>query len=242
MTERQLSHSSPTGGLDHSSLPSVSKARLPQTYESAKTALSECQRLDECKDWSDKAAAMASYAKQAADDQLERLAMKIRARAIKRCGELLREIEPAPNHHGNSTKEGTHPSRTAAAKEAGLSQHQQKTALRVASLPDEKFDQMVDKDKPATITELAEAGTKKKPTENIVNLHGRTPQQYNKALHFCALVSEYEKELDEFHVAGSYPPLTADQRDNLENDFRNIEYIHGRLLAVLDGLVLDDAS
>lgn len=41
----------------------VSGASLPQTYENAKTALAECASIDECKDWSDKASALASYAR-----------------------------------------------------------------------------------------------------------------------------------------------------------------------------------
>ncbi len=47
------------------SLPIIPDARLPRTYEAAKAALSECQQVDECKDWADKAAALASYARQA---------------------------------------------------------------------------------------------------------------------------------------------------------------------------------
>lgn len=50
-------------------------ASLPATYEAARTALSECARIDECQGWADKAAALASYAKQADDKQLENMAM-----------------------------------------------------------------------------------------------------------------------------------------------------------------------
>src|SRR6516165_5724503 len=71
-------------------------ARLPSTYESAKTALAECHRIDECKDWADRAEALASYARQAKDDELRRMADRIQARAIHRAGELLKEIPPAP--------------------------------------------------------------------------------------------------------------------------------------------------
>ena len=53
-------------------LPSIANAQLPEKYEAAKTALAECARIDECKDWADKAHAMASYAKQADDDSLHK--------------------------------------------------------------------------------------------------------------------------------------------------------------------------
>jgi hypothetical protein len=73
-------------------LPNIADARLPATYESAKRALAECSRIDECQDWADKAAAVASYARQARDETLFSLATRIKARALDRCGELLRQI------------------------------------------------------------------------------------------------------------------------------------------------------
>ena len=115
---------------------SVSRASLPQTYQNAQAALAECSQVDECKDWADKAAALASYARQSEDQELERMAQRIRARAIRRAGELLKQIEPAPNHHGNSSGAGDYPSsRKEAASQAGMSPHQHKQALRVANIP-----------------------------------------------------------------------------------------------------------
>ncbi len=70
--------------MNHGLLPSVNGATLPAKYENAKTALAECNRIDECKDWGDKAAAMASYAKQAKDKSLVKMAMKIGGRAVRR--------------------------------------------------------------------------------------------------------------------------------------------------------------
>ena len=46
------------------------QARLPEGYETAKRALAACADIDECKDWADRAAALASYAKQAKDTTL----------------------------------------------------------------------------------------------------------------------------------------------------------------------------
>jgi len=91
--------------------------------------------------WADKAEAMASYARQARDETLRKMADRIQARAIRRCGELLKQIEPAKNQYDASAREGAHPStRTQAAESAGLSEHQRKTALRVASVPQHEFD------------------------------------------------------------------------------------------------------
>lgn len=73
----------------------VRGAKLPAVYEQAKQALAECTRIDECKSWADKAQALASYAKQAKDDSLRKCADRIQARAIRRAGELLKQIEPS---------------------------------------------------------------------------------------------------------------------------------------------------
>jgi hypothetical protein len=62
-------------------------AKLPATYTSAREA------LDECATWAAKAEALASYARQAEDDALRRMAGRIQARAIRRMGELLQEIK-----------------------------------------------------------------------------------------------------------------------------------------------------
>ncbi|HEV2187278.1 MAG TPA: hypothetical protein VGR70_08715, partial [Stellaceae bacterium] len=78
--------------VDYASLPDIASAKLPATYERAKTAIAACWRIDEVKDWGDKAAALGTYARMAADEELEKLAMRIRARAIRRVGELLEQI------------------------------------------------------------------------------------------------------------------------------------------------------
>ena len=77
-----------------------------------------------------------------------------------RCGELLKEIAPALNQHDaeDRARVGTHPSRKQAAKEAGLSDNQQKTVIRVANVPSEDFEAQVESEDPPTVTELAEQG------------------------------------------------------------------------------------
>lgn len=66
------------------------------------------------------------------------MAERIQARAIRRCGELLKQIEPAPGARTDiEPRDGTVQglTRTEAARDAGLSERQQKTALRVATVP-----------------------------------------------------------------------------------------------------------
>ena len=62
-------------------------------YEAARAALAKCVKLDECKTWADKAAAMEVYARQARDRELEANAIEIRVRAERRLGELIKAQE-----------------------------------------------------------------------------------------------------------------------------------------------------
>jgi hypothetical protein len=115
-------------------------ARLPVVYETAREALATCERIDECKDWANKADAIASYAKQAEDETLMNTAMKIKGRAIRRCGELLKQIAPQPGKRTDIQPSAATGTRLKAAVDAGLSKRQQVQALRVASVPQATFE------------------------------------------------------------------------------------------------------
>ncbi|NRB19898.1 MAG: hypothetical protein HRU33_20705 [Rhodobacteraceae bacterium] len=110
----------------------VTDAPLPAVYEQAKAALAQCETIDECKDWS---AALASYAKQAGDETLEKKARLIRNRAIRRMGQVLEQIEPGKTGPKTELNTGDHTqlTRAQAAKQAGLSKHQKVTAQRLAA-------------------------------------------------------------------------------------------------------------
>ena len=133
---------------------------LPAAYEAAQKALAECERMDECQEWADKAKALASYAKQAGDETLHRHADRIKARAVRRIGELLKEVPAAQGANQNiGDGAGIKVGRKAAAKNAGISTRQKVTALQVATVPREEFERQVESEKPPTITALARLGT-----------------------------------------------------------------------------------
>lgn len=163
-------------------LPVIENAKLPASYEAAKNALAECSRLDECQAWADKAEAMASYARQAKDESLRKMADRIQARAIRRCGELLKQIEPGKTGPKPELQDGAvlQLTRTQAAEQAGLSERQRKTALRVANVPEQDFNQSVESDNPPTVTTLAEMGKQSKP-KPLVDLGGINPADYARA-------------------------------------------------------------
>ncbi len=210
------------------SLPIIPNARLPKAYEAAQAALAECQQVDECKEWADKAAALASYAKQAQDDVLERMAQRIRARAIRRAGELLAQIEPAKNQYDASAKVGPGPStRTEAARDVGFSDRQQKTALRIASVPAEAFERQVEAPKPATLTELASQGIKPR---QLVDLKGRDKDEFHTAMHFVGSFKHYLGELRRENIDAALPCLNPDERAKLRDVIGQIDAIHDRIM------------
>ena len=89
---------------------------------------------------------------------LRKMADRIQARAIRRCGELLKQVESGQGktnqytvlHDGADTKQ----TRTEAAREAGMSERQKVTALRVANVPEPVFNQAVESETPPTVTQL----------------------------------------------------------------------------------------
>lgn len=209
----------------------ISAARLPQTYEAAREALATCQSIDECKDWSDKAAALASYARQADDETLLKMAVRIKARATRRAGELLKQIDAATgknNQYTQMKEAGDHPlhSRTDAAREAGMSPHQQKQAVRIASIPERDFEAQVEAPKPPTLSQLAAQGVKPRQP---VDLGGRDPRMFNRALHFTAMVGEYAAELAKAGASEILPHLDDGQRLKLRNALRQIDAIHDQI-------------
>ena len=151
--------------MDHALLPQpneIRNANLPVSYQNARVALAECNRIDEWKDWEDKAQALASYAKQSKNKELEKMAMRIRARAGERCGAMLAEFERANGRplKSSSKDELMHE----AASQAGLSPKQAQTRLRIHDAKNkdpEAFEAQLESDSPPTITSLAEQGKKK---------------------------------------------------------------------------------
>lgn len=191
-------------------LPSISAAKLPVVYTAAVNALAECSRIDECQQWADKAEALASYAKQANDESMRKMADRIQARAIRRCGELLKQV-PVNHDRGNQhrQREGDHPqpTRTEVAEQAGLSEHQRKTAIRVANVRPDDFERQIESETPPTVTALAEQG--KKP---LLNLGDSTPADFKLATAALATLrrfAEFADSTDPQRVAAGVQPSEA---------------------------------
>ena len=208
-------------------LPSVSNAILPKSYEAAKAALAECTKIDECKDWADKAAALASYARQANDDELQKYAQRIRARACRREGELWRQLDGRGGDRSKTTTCDTFDNRPTSQKEMmqeiGVSKRHVDTAKRVANIPEGEFNSQVDGAKPPTLSQLAAQGTK--PRENIIDLKGRDPKEYNRALHYVADFEGAAKELEGQAHDMILPTLNEKERKRMRSAIARIDAV-----------------
>ena len=201
----------------------VSAASLPRTYEAARVALSECSQVDECKDWADKAAALASYARQADDQELERMAQRIRARAIRRAGELAKQLMQPVGRPADNVDATDNISRAEIKERSGFSDRQLTTALRVANVSEEDFEEQVESPKPPTLSALAQQGIK--PRENIIDLKGRDPKEYNRALHYVADFEGAAKELENQAHDMILPTLNEKERKRMRSAIARIDAV-----------------
>jgi hypothetical protein len=151
----------PIAAIRGNELTIVGRNYPPSNYVEAKGALAKLACGDECKQWADKAHALKSYAKQMSGRALENYARRVKDRAVRQGGKLLAQVK-AERGGDRKSKDRQRPvDRKTAANAAGLSPGQAKEMQCVATVPEPQFDAMVEASKPATVGELAEAGTKK---------------------------------------------------------------------------------
>jgi hypothetical protein len=162
----------------------VNSAQLPQLYETAKNALAECEKLDECAGWADKAAAIASYARQADNPELENYARRIRARAVRRCGELLGNFDARGGDRSKTVAPlaFASPSRSMVAQEAGLSKHKARAAVNIAAIPEPEFEALVESKRPPGTALLAQL-KKMWPRERVRSVTERSLSEVLRSEH-----------------------------------------------------------
>lgn len=221
--------------MNHSLLPAVGNATLPAKYEAAKVALAECNQMDECKDWADKSQALASYARQSQDKELENTAMRIRARAIRRCGELLQQVEKA---NGKNRGERGHEApfcltRKTAATAAGLSSDQAKDALRVSNIPQESFEKQVESDEPPTVTKLAEQGKGSAKGAPLYEKLGMTKKAFQAGMYFRGELESHIKSMNLYDPQDVADGSTKEQRKGIKHNLELISKYHSTLKLAL---------
>jgi hypothetical protein len=179
----------------------ISSAPLPVAYENAKMAIYQCNELDECKDWSDKAQALASYARQSADEELEKMSKRIRARAIRRCGELLKLFDGRGRPELNRGDAPPNLSKKELGESVGLSSDQVKQANRLSNIPEDDFNRQVESNNVPTLTALAKQGIKPLTEQQIKNrewLSKPKPEGFADAIHTIGMMKELKYYTDKF--------------------------------------------
>ena len=123
-------------------------------YNAACQALAVAKQTDEVKDIRDKAEAMRAYAHQAKNRQMEIDATEIRIRAERRLGELIKAQKETVGLRAGARdiaeRDGLRGSATELRKDiptlsdSGISKKLSSHAQKVASIPDDEFEDIVD--------------------------------------------------------------------------------------------------
>lgn len=182
----------------------IPHARLPVNYEAAKIAIIECAKVDECKEWVDKAAAIATYAKQACDNSLKDAAIRIQLRAESRLGELLLEYD----EQRKKSKERL-PTKSEFARDNGVSYALERVVIPMARVPRETRDELIEATPPVKRAELSQLGITPKPDSFFIERRRREEQgrvNYYK-IHFNEVVKfiKWTKDNDARESAQEVP-------------------------------------
>ena len=116
----------------------------------------------------------------------------------------------------NSPSTGPKVGRSAAAKKAGMSERQRKTALRVANVPKEQFEKQVESENPPTVTKLAQHVT-------VAAAYGlpegylgsRTPEQVQTATHLIGVIDYVLRGAKNIKLDVAVPGLRDDEAEEL---------------------------
>ena len=177
--------------------------------------------------------ALASYAKQSDNKELEKMAMRIRARASERCGALLAEFEKKINRHSSSSSEDEL-TRDEAAKEAGLSPKQAQTRLRIHEAKKNDpaaFEEQLESDNPPTITNLAEQGMAK-GIPRYEQL-GMSKKAFQAGMYFRGHLADMAEQTTNFDPQDVVDGSTLEERKQIRQHIETIDEYLDQLIAKL---------
>lgn len=135
-------------------------------YEAMRVAIAAAASVDEAKDIADKATALAAYARQSNDPELERQVAEIRLRAKRRIGELSASLDVQLGR----SKNGTAKSQVLA--DAKISRTEAHRCEKLAAIPDAVFEQYLAEKKaegvPVSIRDVTKAAIKTTKKAEVV--------------------------------------------------------------------------
>ena len=110
-----------------------------------------------------------------------------------------------------------------------MSERQQKTAVRVANVPANDFEQAVESEAPPTVTKLADMGRRAAP-KPVLDLQGRDPGEFNRSLHFIAEIEEYAAAISKANLDQILPGLIPSEAAEVRKLIGTIDGIHDRIM------------
>jgi hypothetical protein len=134
MKNELLDPKSPTG------IKGVKKADLPALYRAAENALAAAKDKDEVKEWDNKAAALASYARQAKDRTLLNYANLIRNRAQRRMNDILKELPKGQRGPKNNFSPQRTKTRRDAEDDLGMTARERHQTKAIGEMDQSQFD------------------------------------------------------------------------------------------------------
>ena len=113
-------------------------------YDEMCRAIEACHAVDEIKGMRDRAMAVEHYAKQALDHESEHKVIRIRLRAERRMGQLLKEMEKAAGARGTGSnqhrKVRSNDTTPPTLSDLGISKTQSSHWQKLADVPEDKFE------------------------------------------------------------------------------------------------------
>lgn len=191
-------------------------ARLPVSYRAARTALRECDRLDECKNWGDKAEALATYARLSHDPEMELVARRIRLRAIARAGELLLKIpDNQRGVHLAGGGAGSQPnpqSRRGMGRAAGMRVLDVTQALAIARVPVDVRELLIESPNPPPPSRLQNHPSRIRPPRDVRADRFRPGPHYREVFIHGGGLTGFASFLKRHPPAEYFPFLSSDER------------------------------
>jgi hypothetical protein len=141
--DRDLSSGSDIVPLDHTTL-----ALVAPNYERMRLAIAECSRVDEVANLVDQAVAAQAYYRQSQDRENEIEASRIRVRAERRMGEILKMMEANGDraNRQSTLKQGPMLPRATSVptlSDLGIPRHRASRAMQLANVPESEFESVL---------------------------------------------------------------------------------------------------
>lgn len=122
--------------LSHSAL-----AKVAPSYEAMRGAIARCEKVDEIANLADQAVAAQAYFRQSQDVDNEMQASRIRVRAERRLGEILRRMAMAGERAGKGDRvANVAPRDISTLDNLGIPRDRASRAMQLAEVPQEQFD------------------------------------------------------------------------------------------------------